>query len=67
MDIKSLMRQAQEMQKKMQKAQEELVNVEFEGSAAGGMIKITVTGAGVAKKVFIDEIQELVIEHIAKF
>lgn len=55
MDIKSLMRQAQEMQKKMQKAQEELANIEFEGSAAGGMIKITVNGAGIAKKVFIDD------------
>lgn len=55
MDIKSLMRQAQEMQKKMQKAQEELANVEFEGSAAGGMIKITVTGSGIAKKIFIED------------
>lgn len=54
MDIKSLMRQAQEVQKKMQRAQEELANVEFEGSAAGGMIKATITGAGVAKKIFID-------------
>lgn len=54
MDIKSLMRQAQEVQKKMQKAQENLANLEFEGSAAGGMVKATITGAGVAKKIFID-------------
>ncbi len=48
------MRQAQEVQKKMQKAQEELANLEFEGSAAAGMIKVIITGSGVAKKIFID-------------
>jgi nucleoid-associated protein EbfC len=55
MDMKSLMRQAQEMQKKMQKAQEELANIEFEGAAAGGMIKVVVTGSGIAKKISIDD------------
>lgn len=55
MDMKALMRQAQEMQKKMQQAQEELANVEFEGAAGGGMVKTIVTGDGVAKKVTIDE------------
>lgn len=49
-----LMRQAQEMQKKMQQAQEEIANKEFEGSSAGGMIKITISGAGGAKKISID-------------
>lgn len=49
-----LMRQAQEVQKKMQKIQEELANKEFEGSAAGGMVKTTITGGGLAKKIFID-------------
>lgn len=50
-----LMRQAQEMQKKMQKIQEDLANNEYEGSAAGGMVKVTITGGGVAKKIVIDE------------
>lgn len=54
MDIKSLMRQAQEVQKKMQKVQEELANNEYEGSAGGGMVKVTISGAGIAKKIFID-------------
>ena len=54
MDMKSLMRQAQEMQKKMQQAQEELANVDFEG-AAGGLVKVTVTGDGLAKNVSVDE------------
>ncbi len=54
MDMKSLMRQAQEMQKKMQKIQDEMANAEFEGSAGVGMVKVVITGVGVAKKVTID-------------
>ena len=54
MDIKGLMRQAQEMQKKMQEAQEEASKALFEGSAGGSMVKVTVTGSKVAKKVEID-------------
>ena len=55
MDIKSLMRQAQEMQKKMQQAQEDLAETKFEGSSGGGMIKITISGDMNAKKIEIDE------------
>jgi DNA-binding YbaB/EbfC family protein len=55
MDMKSLMRQAQEMQKKMQKIQEEIAASEFEGSSGGGMVKVLINGAGVAQKVFIDD------------
>lgn len=54
MDMKLLMRQAQDMQKKMQEAQEEFANQEYEGSAGGGMIKVTISGSGVAKKIDID-------------
>ncbi len=54
MDMKSLMRQAQEMQKKMQKVQEEMANQEYEGSAGGGMVKILASGSGTAKKITID-------------
>jgi nucleoid-associated protein EbfC len=54
MDMKLLMRQAQEMQKKMQKAQEEIANTEFTGSSGGDMVKVTITGSGVAKKIEID-------------
>ena len=54
MDIKSLMRQAQEVQKKMQKIQEELATKEFEGFSGGGMVKITITGSGLVQKIFID-------------
>lgn len=54
MDIRSIMKQAQDMQKKMQKMQEELAQKEYEGSAGGGMVKVVVTGAGIGKKVLID-------------
>lgn len=55
MDIKSLMKQAQAMQNKMQKAQEELAQKEFEGTSGGGMVKFVATGNGEAKKITIDE------------
>ena len=55
MDMKLLMRQAQDMQKKMQKIQEDLAQSEYEGSAGGGMVKVVITGGGIAKKIFIDD------------
>ncbi len=55
MDMKSLMRQAQEMQKKMQRIQEEVAATDFEGSSGGGMVKVVVSGAGTASKITIDQ------------
>ncbi|MFT6333165.1 MAG: DNA-binding YbaB/EbfC family protein [Lentimonas sp.] len=54
MDIQGLMRGAQEMQKKMQKAKEEISKKTFEGSSGGGMVTITVSGDVIAKKINID-------------
>ena len=53
--MKSIMKQAQEMQKKMQKMQEELAQTEYEGSAGGGLVKAVILGDGVAKKIAIDD------------
>ena len=50
-----LMKQAQEMQDKMQKAQGELVNIEAEGQAGGGMVSVKVNGNKEALSVSIDE------------
>ncbi|MCF7809286.1 MAG: YbaB/EbfC family nucleoid-associated protein [Candidatus Marinimicrobia bacterium] len=36
----NLMKQAQKMQKEMEKAQEELAGIEVEGSAGGGMVAV---------------------------
>ena len=54
MDIKALMRQAQQVQEKMKKVEAELANKEYEGSSGGGLVKVVINGGGVAKKVTID-------------
>ena len=44
-NMQQLMKQAQKMQQQMLEAQEELANAQVEGSAGGGMVKATATGA----------------------
>lgn len=44
MNMQALMKQAQQMQEQLKKAQEELQESEFIGSA-GGMVNVTVSGA----------------------
>ncbi|MFW5431261.1 MAG: YbaB/EbfC family nucleoid-associated protein [Methylophilaceae bacterium] len=51
----NMMKQAQMMQANMQKAQEELANVEVEGSASNGLVKVTMTCRNEVKRVNIDE------------
>jgi len=45
MDFEKLMKQAQEMQEQMAKAQEELAGETVEASAGGGMVTVKATGA----------------------
>jgi DNA-binding YbaB/EbfC family protein len=45
MDFEKLMRQAQQMQEQVAKAQEELANETVEASAGGGMVTVKATGA----------------------
>ena len=51
----NLMKQAQMMQANLQKAQNELGNIEVEGSASNGQVKITMSCKNEVKKVLIDE------------
>jgi len=51
----NMMKQAQMMQANMQKAQEELANVEIEGSASNGLVKVTMTCRNEIKRVNIDD------------
>ncbi len=54
MDIMDMMKKAQEVQAKLQEAQEELGRVEVEGRSGGGMVRITMTAKGELKGVEID-------------
>ena len=51
----NMMKQAQQMQEKMQKAQEEVANLEVEAEAGAGMVKVTMTGRHDVKRVEIDQ------------
>ena len=52
--IMGLMKQAREMQAKMQEMQEGLAEVEAEGTSGGGMVTVTLSGKGAMKAVSID-------------
>jgi len=51
----NLMKQAQEMQEKMQKAQEEAAKAEVNGESGAGLVKVVMTGRHDVKKVIIDD------------
>jgi DNA-binding YbaB/EbfC family protein len=50
----NIMKQAQKLQSDMQKAQEELANMEVTGQSGGGMVKVTMTGRHDVRRVEID-------------
>jgi nucleoid-associated protein EbfC len=54
MDMMKLMKQAQEMQSRVQQMQAELELAETEGQAGAGMVKVTLTGKGGMKALNID-------------
>lgn len=51
----NLMKQAQEMQANMQKAQEELARMEITGQSGGGLVTVVMTGKHEVRRVSIDE------------
>ncbi len=51
----NMMKQAQQMQEKMQAMQEEVANMEIIGESGAGMVKITMTGRHDVKRVEIDD------------
>jgi nucleoid-associated protein EbfC len=53
--IGNLMKQAQQMQANMEKAQQELANVEITGQAGGGMVTVIMTGKHDVKRVSIED------------
>lgn len=53
MNIQQMMKQAQAMQKKVEKMQDELSTKEFSGNAGGDMVSATVNGKGELLKLSI--------------
>lgn len=53
-NIAQLMQQAQKMQEDMQRAQEELAQLEVTGNAGGGLVAVTISGRMECRKVRID-------------
>ena len=53
--MSDIMKQAQQMQADMQKAQEELGNAEILGEAAAGLVSVVMTGRHDVKRVSIDD------------
>jgi len=52
--LAGLMKQAQEVQEKLKKAQDEIAQMEVEGEAGAGMVKVVMTGKHDLKRVSID-------------
>ena len=51
----NMMKQAQLMQERLQKAQDEIAKMEVVGESGAGMVKITVTGNHEVRRVSIDD------------
>ena len=51
----NIMKQAQAMQEKMQRAQEEIAKLEVTGEAGAGMVKVTMLGNHTVRRVSIDD------------
>lgn len=55
MNINQLMKQAQQLQEKVQRANEEVLKQEVTGESGAGLVKVQMTGRFEIKRVTIDE------------
>lgn len=53
-DLDTLLKQAQDMQSKMQSAQAELAQIVVTGEAGGGMVKVEMDGRHMVKSIWLD-------------
>ena len=53
-NLGNLMKQASQMQAKMQEMQARLAEMEIDGAAGGGLVKVTVSGKGDVKRLKIE-------------
>ena len=51
----NMMKQAQQLQKKMAEAQNKLNEIEVEGTSGGGLVKVISTAKGEFKRISVDE------------
>ena len=54
-DFNNMLKQAQELQKKMADAQKKVEELEAEGTSGGGLVKVKINGKNVITSVSIDE------------
>ncbi len=54
-NLGNMMKQAQQLQKKMAEAQNKLNDIEVEGTSGGGLIKVIATAKGIFKRISIDD------------
>ena len=54
-NIGNMMKQAQQLQKKIADAQEKLNAIEVEGTSGGGLVKVIATAKGEVKRIIIDD------------
>jgi DNA-binding YbaB/EbfC family protein len=52
--LAGLMKQAQQMQENMKRAQEQLASVEVEGQSGAGLVKVVVTARNEVRRIHID-------------
>lgn len=52
--IGNLMKQAQKMQENMQRAQQEIAQLEVTGQSGGGLVAVVITGSHACKRITID-------------
>ena len=54
-NIGNMMKQAQQLQKKMADAQEQLSSIEVEGISGGGLVKVIAAAKGEVKRIILDD------------
>jgi DNA-binding YbaB/EbfC family protein len=54
-NLGNMMKQAQQMQARMQEMQKQLAQTEMTGQAGGGMVQVTVAGSGELRKIKIEK------------
>ncbi|MBK6896071.1 MAG: YbaB/EbfC family nucleoid-associated protein [Alphaproteobacteria bacterium] len=54
MNFQQMMKQAQDMQLKIQQMQQKLTDVEVQGESGGGMVKVVMTCSGKLNRITID-------------